>query len=110
MGEFFGTAVPGEIVVQQMRVLKFDHRSARTGGRNDGLPTGERGDGGPGQLTRAIVVPAVEVRLPATGLRLRKSDLDTEAAQQAHRGYPDVGEEHVAQAGNHQCDSHTPPS
>ena len=53
----------------------------------------------PGQFAGAVVVPAVEVRLTAAGLRLREIDLDAQAAQQPHRRHPHVGEEDVALAG-----------
>ena len=59
-----------------------------------------------GLLASQIVKAAIEERLPATGLRLGKVDLVPKPAEQADRGLPRFGAQHVSQAGNHQRELH----
>ena len=79
---------------------------ARPARRDDRVVPVEGRDEGAQRPDRLVEVAGVDHRLPAARLRLREVHLDAESAQQRDDRAPDVREERVVDAGDHQCDLH----
>src|ERR1043166_7228977 len=100
--QVFGPLMPNRIVVKEFGVLKLDHGGAGTGWSHHLFAVGKSLDGVAGEIAGVVVIAAVKVGLAAARLRVGKSDLNAKATEKANCGHAHVGEEGVAEAGDHQ--------
>src|SRR6478735_6218759 len=112
-GDHLGTGREGLVAgpARHGRVLVADRTDARARRRDDRVAAlGERPledvDVVAHEARRVVLVAGVRVHLPAARLRLREDDLVAEPLEEGHRGAGDVGEQHVAEAGDEEGDPH----
>ena len=106
-GQRLGRGAQRRIVLEQARVLGLDHPGAGARRHHHVLGALEELDRAARRRAAAsCVVAGVEQRHAAAGLaRPGNSTVDAERAQQPHDRHADLGEEHVAQAGDHERDA-----
>ena len=104
--EGLGRGLERRIVLEESRVLRLDHPRAGARGHDHVLGSREEPDGPRGDDGGVVVIAGVEERHPAAGLPLGKVHRHAQAPQEPDHGHAHLGEEHVAETGDHERGLH----
>jgi hypothetical protein len=88
--KLIGFVFPFRLILEQVRIVVMDHAGAGTGRRHDVVAMLERANEIPRHFAGFILVAAVEGRLAAAGLHLRKIDLAPVSVKQPDDAFTDL--------------------
>jgi len=104
--EPLGRCPERRVVLEQAGELGLDHPGAGARGHDHVLRGLEQPDRARRHFRGPGMVARVEERHPAAGLPLGEVHLDAQPPEQSDHGHPDLGEEQVAQARDHERGLH----